>query len=240
VNTAAEIRRWQTAPADELIRRAANRAVDIRLIIFAACQVARSTLPYTMGEAGAEEAEDAIEVTERWVADESSVQREELRDAADLVDEVYRHDETIRVAQDLARRAAFRSAALCAYAAYDAVRSWRAGANLAWQTVESASEAHRLASSPGRFVDVRQVVRTVIPYPRAGQLVAMGPGFYVVRPPSPGGPSETQLGLQQAPRKVSGKWWDGYIEGPIEDVIQAIPNEITMREVYERVVVQGR
>jgi hypothetical protein len=210
--------------------------VDIRLIVFAACQAARSALPYVKSEYGEAEAEHAIELAERWVADQSSVLHDELGGAADLVDEAYGQGERIIVLH------ALRAAAQCARAAFDAVRSWGHVADRAWIAVDSASAAHHAAVTEGladELVNTPLIVRTVIPYPRRGNLVAMGPGFYVVQPPKNGW-AEDVLGLQQVPRKISGRWWDGYTEGPVLDVIQMIPDERAMRDVYESIVMRKR
>jgi hypothetical protein len=77
------------------------------------------------------------------------------------------------------------------------------------------------------------VIRTVIPYPRKGRLIAHAPGAYVVRT------KPDRLGLQQPPQPpADGRpgWWDGWITGPDEEVLACIPDvtlmEQTMRTIW--------
>jgi hypothetical protein len=80
------------------------------------------------------------------------------------------------------------------------------------------------------------VVRSVIPFPRQGTALAWCPGAIVYRT-APG-----RLGLQLAPRerpshknpKRAPVWWDGWIEGPIRDVLDSIPDPDLLRTVLEQ------
>lgn len=87
-----------------------------------------------------------------------------------------------------------------------------------------------------RLAFLADVVRTVIPYPMHGQLIAMHPHMYVVwlsgqhytdplDAPEPV-PGQHWMGLQLQPRKVRGRWWHGQIRGPWRDVVGCVPDPL--------------
>jgi hypothetical protein len=210
--------------------------VDQRLCVFAAAQCVKLALGKIEEPRLRHEANAAIAAAEAWVRGEVTSQH--VRHLASWsTEETAPRLRGQQPGED--RRQPWDALRAVIYIA-EATSAWTRESRgvqqrLAW-ALSGAARARGVVHRRQRQPEFADIIRVVIPYPRAGELIAMGPRFFVMSPYA----ERSVLGLQQPPRKISGRWWDGYIEGPAEEIIASIPDPETMREVYEIVVVGKR
>jgi len=145
------IERWEACPrGDWLLWLAAKAGVDRRMVVMAACAVAREALVHV--PAGGDRPRRCIETAERWCRGEATI--EDVRVARRTAAAAAHADAD---AADAAHAAAAYAAAAAAYAAAAAAADAAAAAAAAAARVRDTVRAQSLARSA-------EIVRSIVPW----------------------------------------------------------------------------